>query len=83
MTRFGQRMRDMAGVEVHDTTAAERKQAAIRPTGQEIFDSLSPEKQDEMLGPAAAEKVRSGEATLADFVEKDGGFIRQRPVEDL
>lgn len=36
-----------------------------------------------MLGPAAAEKVRSGEATLADFVEKDGGFIRQKPVEDL
>jgi hypothetical protein len=36
-----------------------------------------------MLGPEAAEKVRGGEAILADFVERDGGFISQKLVEDL
>lgn len=73
------RMEDFVLSGGHATTTEEVK----RPTGQQLFDSLSKEKQDEMLGPAAAEKVRSGEATLADFVEKDGGFIRQKPVEDL
>ncbi len=52
-----------------------------RPTGPEIFDSLSPEKQDEVLGPEAAAMVRNGDAVLADFVHVDGGFIRQKPVE--
>ncbi len=54
-----------------------------RPTGQEIFDSLTEAEQDEMLGPEAAEKVRKGEATLSDFVKVEGGFITQRPAEDL
>jgi hypothetical protein len=54
-----------------------------RPTGQEIFDSLSAAEQDEMLGPEAATMVREGEATLADFVDFDGGFITQKPVAAL
>jgi hypothetical protein len=63
------------------------KPAPVRPTGQEIFDSMSPEEQDEMIGAAAAEAIRQGEATLADFVERVApgdtpGFIRQKPVAD-
>jgi hypothetical protein len=54
-----------------------------RPTGQQIFDSLSKAEQDEMLGPEAAEKVRQGEVMLADLVEVDGGFITQKPVTAL
>jgi hypothetical protein len=54
-----------------------------RPTGQEIFDSLSKAEQDEMLGPEAAEMVRQGEVMLADLVEVDGGFITQKPVTAL
>jgi hypothetical protein len=79
---LGERMLDFGGV-ARKTTEIERKRAGVRPTGQEIFDSLSKAEQDEMLGPAAAEQVRKGEATLADFVKEDGGFITQRPVEDL
>jgi hypothetical protein len=54
-----------------------------RPTGRETFEALSKEEQDEMLGPDAAEKVRKGEATVADFVQRDGGFITQKPLEDV
>jgi hypothetical protein len=54
-----------------------------RPTGQELFDSLSKAEQDEMLGPASAEMVRNGDAVLSDFVEVDGGFITQKPVTAL
>ena len=54
-----------------------------RPTGDQVFASLSSEKQDEMLGPAAAEKVRQGEATLSDFVMEEGGFIKQKPASDV
>jgi hypothetical protein len=80
MPELGERMLDFEG-SVRKATKAERRHR--RPTGQEIFDSLSKAEQDEMLGPAAAEQVRKGEATLADFVKEDGGFITQRPVEDL
>ncbi len=52
-------------------------------TGMEAFARKDPIKQDEMLGPEAAEKVRQGEATLKDFVQVDGGFIRQRPAENV
>jgi hypothetical protein len=53
------------------------------PSGADHFERLDRDGQDEMLGPEAAEKVRGGEATLADFVERDGGFISQKPAEDL
>jgi hypothetical protein len=59
------------------------KEAGERPTGQEIFDSLSKAEQDEMLGPEAADMVRNGDAVLSDFVEVDGGFITQKPVTAL
>jgi hypothetical protein len=76
-------MSEIAGIPVGDLKAAETWSTNHRPTGQEIFDSLSKAEQDEMLGPEAAEQVRKGEATLADFVKEEGGFITQRPVADL
>ena len=65
------------------------KPAPVRPSAREIFDAMTTEEQDATYGPAAAEAIRKGEATLADFVEhtRPGGaapgFIRQRPVEDI
>lgn len=59
-----------------------------RPTGRDLFTALAADKQDELLGPEAAEKVRNGDATLEDFVQHESpgdtpGFITQKPVEDL
>jgi hypothetical protein len=73
------RQADLLLQDERESTVEERG----RPTGQEIFDSLSKAEQDEMLGPEAAEKVRQGEATLADFVMHDGNFITQKPVEQV
>ena len=66
-----------------DATAGERG----RPTGQEHFDSLTREQQDEMLGAEAAEKVRSGAIELSDLVAVSAlatapNFITQAPVND-
>lgn len=65
-----------------------RGKPITRQTGQQLFDSLDSTEQDAMIGAAAAEKIRKGEATLADFVEHSApgetpGFIRQKPVDDL
>jgi hypothetical protein len=76
------RLRDVVDAE-EQTPQGGPSQLVVRPTGQELFDSLSKAEQDEMLGPEAAEKVRQGEATLADFVQYDGNFITQKPVEDV
>jgi hypothetical protein len=38
-----------------------------RPTGHDIFESLSTQEQDARLGPAA-ELVRTGQASLDDLV---------------
>lgn len=60
-----------------------------RLTGPEIFAAKSPDEQDEMLGPEAAELVRTGAIDLSDLVghsELDSdqpGFITQRPVGSL
>jgi hypothetical protein len=56
------------------------------PTGQQIFERKTKAEQDEMLGPEAAERVRSGEASLADLVQESpldsdqDDFITQAPV---
>lgn len=39
-----------------------------RPTGIEVFHDKSKAEQDEMVGPEAAQKLRSGEITLADLI---------------
>jgi hypothetical protein len=54
-------------------------------TGQQIFERKTKAEQDEMLGPEAAERVRSGEAQLADLVAESpqvtaDDFITQAPV---
>ena len=79
--RLGDRLRDLEGIDIRPSSEAEL--ATRRPTGQELFDSLSPDEQDEMLGAEAAQQVRDGDASLADFVKEEGGFIVQRPVSDL
>lgn len=85
---LGERMIDFAVTEAHEVTERERREAGVRPSGQELFDAMSEAEQDKVLGAAAAEKVRQGEARLEDFVEHTSpgetpGFIRQRSVEDL
>lgn len=60
---------------------------AERPTGQEMFEAKSRQEQDEMLGPEAAELVRSGQITLEDLKgisqnESIPNFLTQRPVSD-
>jgi hypothetical protein len=56
------------------------------PTGQQIFNSKTNAEQDEMLGPEVAERVRAGDASLADLVEEfplntdQDPFITQAPV---
>ena len=60
-----------------------------RPTGAEIFNQKSRPEQDEMLGPEAAEAVRSGAVALPDLVahsETDSdqpNWITQRPISAL
>jgi hypothetical protein len=80
---FAARLNDFGPFDIHNPVAAELEAMGIRPTGQDIFDSLAKVEQDEMLGPEAATMVREGEATLADFVDFDGGFITQKPVTAL
>lgn len=45
-----------------------------RPTGQEMWDAMSPGEQDALFagtgGPAKAELIRAGKAALADLVER-------------
>jgi hypothetical protein len=40
----------------------------VRPTGQELFDAKSEAEQDEMVGAAAAEAIRSGSIELSELV---------------
>jgi hypothetical protein len=57
-----------------------------RPTGQEIFDAKSPAEQDAMLGPKAAEAVRTGEVSLDQLVGEShldsdqDDWITQKPL---
>lgn len=58
------------------------------PTGQEVFSDKSDTEQDEMLGPEAANAVRSGLITLADLKDESElaegeNFITQRPLSDI
>jgi hypothetical protein len=57
-----------------------------RPSGQRIFNSKSPAEQDAMLGPKAAEAVRTGEVSLDQLVQRSPldsdqpDFITQKPL---
>jgi hypothetical protein len=54
-----------------------------RPTGQELFDAMTKDEQDAQFGEDVAQKLRDGEITLADLIQKDGGFIKAKPAQDL
>lgn len=61
-----------------------------RPTGQEQFDAMTKEQQDEKFGPEVAQMLRDGKITLADLVsrtrspaEGEQGFIVLKPQKDL
>lgn len=58
------------------------------PTGAEIFADKSQDEQDEMLGPEAANAVRSGLITLDQLkgesdLEEAPNFITQRPLSAI
>lgn len=55
------------------------------PTGQQLFERMSRQEQDDALGPGPAEQVRNGETSLADLVAESEidtaqNFITQAPV---
>ena len=57
-----------------------------RPTGTEIFNAKSREEQDAMVGPEAAEQLRTGQIVLADLAGESqldseaDDFITQKPL---
>jgi hypothetical protein len=64
---------------------AEGGKDPFRPTGTEIFNAKSPAEQDAMLGPKAAEAVRTGEVGLEELVERSPldtapDYITQKPL---
>jgi len=59
-----------------------------RPTGPELFAAMDESEQDEAVGPAAAELIRSGAISLEDLAgtspqKTTEPFITQRPVSAL
>jgi hypothetical protein len=69
-------------------TVDEMVEAGIPPTGEQMFNHKSHEEQDEMLGPQAANAVRSGLVTLDQLkgeseLAEGENFITQRPLSDL
>ena len=82
------RVADLVASDTRDATEQELREANVRPSARRVFDALSHEQQDEIYGVEGAEKIRNGEASLADFVQRSSpgdtpGFIQQKPVEDL
>lgn len=77
------RMGDLQGV-VREGTPAD----GVRLTGRQIFQAKSQSEQDEMLGPEAANAVRSGLIQLDDLkgeseLAEGENFITQKPLSDL
>lgn len=69
-------------------TPDEMAEAGIPPTGEQIFNAKTLEEQDEMLGPKAANAVRSGLITLDQLkgeseLSEGKNFITQRPLSDF
>jgi hypothetical protein len=70
---------------VSEPVVAGVSNAFPRPTGLEIFAAKSEDEQNEMLGPEAASRVRSGEMALADLaghshLETQDDFLTQAPI---
>lgn len=54
-----------------------------RPTGEELFEGMTEEEQNETFGEAIAQAVREGKITLQDATKREGDFVVQRPASDL
>lgn len=70
--------------------AAKLEWAPQRPTGQEIFDEMSKEEQDEVFGEETANLLRAGKIELADVVKRTGSpattedaFLTVKPAKEL
>ena len=53
---------------VEEPTVSGATQLIARPTGMELFNDRSREDQDAMVGPEAAEKLRTGQITMNDLI---------------
>lgn len=61
-----------------------RARGRSRPTGQQMFEAMTKEEQDEQFGPAVAEALRKGEIELADLVDRSADdFITGKPAQAL
>jgi len=65
--QLGEKM-DGRGLEARDPTPQEL--AGMRPTGQQMFDAMTPAQQDEAYGPAMAQALREGRVKLADLTKR-------------
>lgn len=54
-----------------------------RAVGQDHFEALTPEEQDIEFGADIAAALRAGDITLADLVHHEGGFITNKPAQDV
>lgn len=79
---IGDRMADLAG-EVHDATPEEARGIDLRPLGEDHFNDLTPEQQDETFGPTVAQALRDGHIQLSDLVSKTGDFLTRTPIDEL
>jgi hypothetical protein len=70
-----------------ESTAQDLAEAAVIPTGTQLFHSLSTQQQEAAVGAEAADLIREG-ADIKDFVahsrqEERDDHITQRPVEQV
>ena len=54
-----------------------------RPTGEELFEGMTEEQQNENFGEEIAQALRDGKITLQDATKREGDFVVQRPASDL
>lgn len=64
------------------------KERVFRPSGDEIFEAMTPAAQDAAVGPTIAERIRAGDVALTALVatseqEEQPDFITQKPVSAL
>ena len=61
---------------------------ARRPTGRDMFDSMTETQQIESIGEAAADAVRSGQVDLSDLVghspmKTEPDWLTQKPLSEV
>jgi hypothetical protein len=71
-----------------EPVVADAPDRVMRPTGTEVFERLSAQEQDSLLGPDKAELVRSGDIPLHSLIEKQEQavlptVITEAPLEAL